>query len=136
LFPLAASHALDHPGAENPPLRTLKAFCWQHFQALGFDCMADAFAAVVPRTCGRLSLDAWSTSELTVAPWTFRIECRVFWLGSNQVHFALHHDGPLPGVTETGYRSIFVPLSNFAGGLTPADFIRSMFPRIAQLSLF
>ena len=98
--------------------------------------MADCFAAVVPRVRGRLALDAWSTAELTVAPWTFRVECRPFWLGTDQVHFAIHHDGPLPGVTSTGYRSIFTPLSTFAGGLTPTDFIRAMFPQTAQLSLF
>ena len=136
LFPLAVSHAVENPGAVNSPLRTLKAHCWQHFQALGFDCMADCFAGVVPRVRGPLALDAWSSTELTVAPWTFRVECRPFWLGSDQVHFAIHHDGPLPGVTETGYRSIFAPITIFADGTTPEQHIRAMFPQTAQLSLF
>jgi hypothetical protein len=135
LFPLAAVQAVDHPGEKNPPLETLRALCWQHFEALGFQCMADCFGAVVPRVKGSLPLDAWSTSVLTVAPWTFRVEARPFWLGSDRVHIAIHHDGPLP-ITETGYRSIFAPLATFKDGLTPEDFIRGMFPQAAQMSLF
>ena len=98
--------------------------------------MANCFDAVIPCVRGRLALDAWSTAELTVSPWTFRVECRPFWLGSDQVHFAIHHEGPLPGVTETGYRSIFAPVSTFADGTTPESFIRAMFPQTAQMSLF
>lgn len=136
LFPLASSHALDHPGEANPPLRTIKALCWQHFAALGFSCMANCFDAAVPRVRGRLALDAWSTAELTVTPWKFRVECRPFWLGSDQVHFAIHHEGPLPGVTETGYRSIFVSIGALAESGTPEEYIRAMFPQTAQLALF
>ena len=136
LFPLAVSHALENPTDENPPLRTLKAHCWQHFQALGFDCMADCFEAAIPNIDDRLALDAWSSCDLTVAPWTLRVVCRAFWLGTGQVHFAIHHVGPLPGVTETGYRSIFAPIATFADGTTPGNFIRAMFPQTAQMSLF
>ena len=136
LFPLAAAHAVGNPGQQNPPLRTLKAHCWQHFETLGFECMANCFEAVIPRVHDRLALDAWSTADLTVSPWTFRVECRPLWLGSDQVHFAIHHEGPLPGVTETGYRSIFAPVSTFADGTTPEEYIRAMFPQTAQMSLF
>ncbi len=136
LFPLASSHAVKNSGKENPPLRTLKAHCSQHFEALGFGCMADCFDAVVPRVRGRLALDAWSTADLTVTPWTFRVECRPFWLGSDQVHFSIRHDGPLPGITETGYRSIFAPVAMFSDGTTPEEHIRGMFPQDAQMSLF
>lgn len=136
LFPLATAHALDHLREDNPPLKTLKALCWQHFAALGFSCMANCFDAVVPRVRGRLALDAWSTADLTVTPWKFRVQCRPFWLGSDQVHFAIHHDGPLPEVTETGYRSIFAPISTFTDSMTPENFIRSMFSQTAQMSLF
>jgi hypothetical protein len=135
LFPLAAAQAVDHPREKNPPLETLRKLCWQYFEALGFPCMADCFAAVVPRVKGCLPLDAWSTAELTVAPWTFRVEARPFWLGSDQVHIAVHHNGPLP-ITETGYRSIFAPLATFASGGTLEEFIRGMFPHEAQMSLF
>jgi hypothetical protein len=82
-----------------------------------------------------LALDAWSSVELTVSPWTFRVECRAFWLGSTQVHLTIRHDGPLPGLTETGYRSIFTPVEIFADGTTPEDHIRAMFPQTSQLAL-
>ena len=98
--------------------------------------MADCFAAVVPHIQGRLTLDSWSIADMTVAPWTFRVECRPFWLGSDQIHIAIHHDGPLPKVTETGYRSIFAPIATFSDGVTPEEFIRAMFPQTAQMSLF
>ena len=104
LFPMATENALERPGIKNPALGTLRALCWEHFKELGFACMADCFAAIVPRICGRVSLDAWSSAQITVAPWTFRLECRPFWIGSDQVHLTIHHDSPLPGVTETGYR--------------------------------
>lgn len=135
LFPLAAAQAVDHPGDKNPPLETLRQLCRQHFKTLGFPCMADCFGAVVPRVKGSLPLDAWSIAVLTVAPWTFRVEARPFWLGSDRVHIAIHHDGPLP-ITETGYRSIFAPLATFASGGTLEEFIREMFPQTQQMSLF
>lgn len=135
LFPLAAAHAIEHGAGGNGPLEALKSLCWTHFEALGFECMADCFDAAVPRVRGRLTLDAWSSAELTVSPWTFRVECRAFWLGSTQVHLTIRHDGPLPEITETGYRSIFAPVGMFADGTTPEDHIREMFPQTAQLAL-
>jgi hypothetical protein len=136
LFPLAAAQAVDHPRENNSPLKTLRNLCSQYFEALGFRCLADCFGAVVPRIQGRLTLEGWSTAELTVYPWTFRVECRPFWLGSDQVHIAIHHDGPLPNVTETGFRSIFAPIATFKDALTPEEFIRGMFPQTTQMSLF
>ncbi|GAA5483988.1 hypothetical protein Hsar01_03225 [Haloferula sargassicola] len=136
LFPLAAAHALAHGPEGNRPLESLNSLCREHFEALGFRCMADCLDAVVPRVRGRLTLEAWSSAELTVSPWTFRVECRAFWLGSTQVHLTVRHDGPLPGITETGYRSIFAPVGMFADGTTPEGFIRGMFPQTAQMSLF
>jgi hypothetical protein len=135
LFPMAATLAAGHRVEVNEPLQTLKSLCWTHFEALGFGCMADCFDAVIPRVRGRLALDAWSSAELTVSPWTFRVECRAFWLGSTQVHFTIRHDGPLPGISETGYRSIFAPVGMFADGTTPEEHIRAMFPQTAQLAL-
>ena len=133
---MATENALERPGIKNPALGTLRALCWEHFKELGFACMADCFAAIVPRIRGRVSLDAWSSAQITVAPWTFRLECRPFWIGSDQVHLTIHHDSPLPGVTETGYRSIFLPMAAFAEGITPEEHIAAMFPQEAQLALF
>jgi len=137
LFRAAAEIATQgRPDEKNDALRSLKAICWTHFAELGFSCMADCFSAAVPRVSGRLTLEAWSEAELTVSPWTFRVVARPFWLGSEQVHFAIHHEGPLPGITETGYRSIFAPIRTFTDGITPESFIRGMFPQDAQMSLF
>ncbi|HEX7261953.1 MAG TPA: hypothetical protein VF258_09070 [Luteolibacter sp.] len=136
LFQQAAARALCAPGEKNPPLQALRQLCWRNYAAHGFACMADCFAAVVPHIQGRLTLEGWSVAEMTVAPWTFRVVLRPFWLGSDQVHIAIHHDGPLPNVTETGYRSIFAPISTFRDGVTPEEFIREIFPQTAQMSLF
>jgi hypothetical protein len=135
LFPQAADHAITHGSEGNSSLKTLKAICWENFEALGFGCMADCFDSIIPRVRGRLALDAWSSIELTVSPWTFRVECRAFWLGTTQVHFTIRHDGPLPGITETGYRSIFETIGTFTDGTSPEDYIRAMFPQTAQLAL-
>ena len=135
LFPMATENALERPGAKNPALGTLRALCWEHFRGLGFGCMADCFAAIVPKIRGSVSLDAWSSAEITVAPWTFRLECRPFWIGSDQVHLTIRHDSPLPGVTETGYLSMFLPMAAFAEGGTPEEHVAAMFPQEAQLAL-
>lgn len=135
-FHEAAARALAAPGEKNKPLQDLRQLCWRNYEEHGFACMADCFAAVVPHVQGRLTLDGWSVADMTVAPWTFRVVLRPFWLGSEQVHIAIHHDGPLPDITETGYRSIFAPIATFKDGLTPEAFIRGMFPQTAQMSLF
>ena len=137
LFRAAAEIAIhERPDEKNDALSSLKAICCKHFRELGFACMADCFAAAVPRVSGRLTLKAWSETELTVSPWTFHVVCRPFWLGNEQVYIAIDHDGPLPGITETGYRSIFAPIATFKDGVTPEEFIRGMFPQTAQMSLF
>jgi hypothetical protein len=51
-------------------------------------------------------------------------------------YIAIHHDGALPEVTETGYCSIFAPISTFTDGMPPESFIRAMFPQEAKMSLF
>lgn len=136
LFKQAAALALSDPGEKNPHLQNLRQLCWRHYAAHGFACMADCFAAVVPHVEGRLTLEGWSVADMTVAPWTFRVVLRPFWMGQEQVHIAIHHDGPLPEVTATGYRSIFAPIATFKDGVTPEEFIRGMFPQSPQLSLF
>jgi hypothetical protein len=96
LFQEAAARALSQPGEKNPPLQALRQLCWRHYEKHGFACMADCFAAVVPHIQGRLTLEGWSVADLTVAPWTFRVVLRPFWMGQERVHIAIHHDGPLP----------------------------------------
>ena len=136
LFREAAACALSTPGEKNPPLQALRQLCWRNYDMHGFSCMADCFAAVVPHIQGRLTLDGWSVADMTVAPWTFRVVMRPFWMGQERVHIAIHHDGPLPEVTATGYRSIFAPIATFKDGVTPEEFIRGMFPETSQMSLF
>ena len=135
LFPLAVADAFDHGAGKNGPLETLRSMCSEESDELGFGCTADCFDAVIPRAWGRLNLDAYSSAELTVSPWTFRVKCRAFWLDTMQVHFEIRHDGPLPGISITGYRSIFAPLAIFADGVTPEEYIRGMFPQTGQLAL-
>jgi len=137
LFPLAVAFAVEHPGETNPALRELKADCWIHYQALGFSCMADCFDEVAPRLINELSLAGWSSKELTVEPWTVRVRCRPFHISSWAAHLEIHHKGPLPGVTETGYRSMFVPMQTFAE-VTPEDYLRSLLaplPKSQQMEL-
>lgn len=139
LFPAAVRNAVDHPGEENPELIRLKQLSSEHFKPLGFHCMAACFDAIMPRSEGKLNLAGWSSEEMNVLPWTFRVSCRPFFLSSHSAHFEIQHDGPLPGVTETGYRSIFAPMATFAD-MTPADFIRSEIckdlPKSSQMTLF
>ena len=139
LFPIAANNAVERPGDENPELARLKELAWNHHKALGFDCMASCFDAIVPRLEGELNFAGWSSAEISVMPWTFRVSCRPFYLFSDSVHFEIKHDGPLPSVTETGYRSIFAPMAGFADR-TPEIFIRNEIckdlPKTSQMTLF
>jgi hypothetical protein len=139
LFPIAVANAVERPGDENPQLLLLKQLCWEHFKPLGFDCMAACFDAIMPRSDGKLDLAGWSSAEISVLPWTIRVSCRPFFLSSTSAHFEIRHDGPLPGVTETGYRSIFTPMATFADR-TPDDFIRREIckdlPKSSQMTLF
>ena len=139
LFPIAVANAVERPGEENPQLVLLKQLCWEHFKSLGFHCMAACFDAVMPRIEGKLDLAGCSSAEMSVLPWTLRVSCRPFFLSSSSAHFEIRHDGPLPGVTETGYRSIFAPMAKFADR-TPDDFIRmevcKELPKSSQMTLF
>jgi hypothetical protein len=139
LFPAAVEHAVKNPGLSNSPLEEFKSICWTNFENLGFDCMADCFDAAVPKSEGELSLTSWSDGEVSVVPWTIRVRCRSFHISLRDVHLELRHNGPLPGITETGYRSVFVPLSKFSS-MTPEEFVRteicSKLPTTQQLTLF
>ena len=139
LFPTAVANSVDRPGEENPELVSLKQLAWKHYKSLGFSCMAACFDAIMPRSEGELNLAGWSSAEMSVLPWTFRVSCRPFYLSSYSAHIEIRHDGPLPGVTETGYRSIFAPMATFADK-TPDDFIRSEIckdlPKSSQMTLF
>ncbi|RYD76889.1 MAG: hypothetical protein EOP84_16295 [Verrucomicrobiaceae bacterium] len=87
---------------------------------------------------GELSLEAWSIAEVEIHGWKLHVRLRCFYLGASYAHFELRHDGPLPGVTETGYRSVFTPLSQL-GEMTPLEFLTATIPpgpREQQLTLF
>ncbi len=138
LFPMAVEHAIAYPGKTNEAYDKLHAMCWVHFKPLGFDCMADCFGAVVPKSESKLNLQSWSEAEIKVQPWTVRIRCRPLRYTEYWAHLELHHDGPLPGITETGYRSMFEPMATF-GKTTPEAYIRAILdalPQSQQLSLF
>lgn len=139
LFPQAAAIATERPEGENQPLAELKSLCWTHFKELGFDCMAACFDEVAPKSEGELTLAAWSNAEFTSPPWTFRVRCRPFHISSWSAHLEIRHNGPLPGITETGYRSMFIPLATFAS-ISPEEFVKSeicrKLPASAQMTLF
>jgi len=139
LFPQAVALAVANPGQSgNAAYDRLHSLCWGNFERLGFNCMADLFDEVVPKSEGKLTLDSWSDAEITAEAWTVRVHCRSFYLGNHYAHLELRHKGPLPGVTETGYRSIFAPLAIFKRA-TPESYVRSILdalPKSQQLSLF
>ncbi len=138
LFPLATKFALEHPGQPNPSLDALNALCADHYESLGFDCHAHCFGAIVPKITGRLSLEGWCDADLEISGWNLSIKFRPFYLGGAFAHFEIKHDGPLPGVTETGYRSVFTPLANLAAQ-SPLEFLASSIPQAPiarQLDLF
>jgi hypothetical protein len=139
LFPTAVEHALHNPGERNASLDELNAKCWVHFRRLGFNCMAECFDAVVPKSEGQLTLHSWSEAEIKALPWILKIRSRPFHLTEHFVHLELHHKGPLPGVTETGYRSAFVPIASLRE-LTLEDFVRNEMcrdlPKSFQMDLF
>lgn len=139
LFPDAVELAIADPGSTNGPLEELKGLCWKHFKSLGFECMANCFDEVAPRSEGNLTVSAWSDGEVSAMPWRLRVRCRPFHISSRDAHIELRHDGPLPGVTETGYRSIFVPMSKFST-MTPEEYVRNEvcanLPKVQQMDLF
>ncbi|MFD2256865.1 hypothetical protein ACFSSA_09270 [Luteolibacter algae] len=139
LFPIAVDHAINKSGESNAALDKLNAMCWVHFGSLGFDCMADCFDAVVPKCKGELTIKCWSEAEIKALPWTLKVRCRPFHHAEHFAHLEVYHDGPLPNVTETGYRAMFVPMAAFADR-TPDDFIRKEvckdLPKSSQMTLF
>lgn len=139
LFPAAVQHSIHHPAERNEAYDKLSAMCWVHFRHLGFECMSDCFDAAVPKTEGELTIRSWSQAEVRSLPWTMRVRCRPLRFTEHHAHFEIHHDGPLPGITETGYRSMFVSMATFAD-ITPAEFIHSEIckdlPKSSQMMLF
>lgn len=139
LFPIAVENALERPKEANAELLFLKQLCWENFKSMGFDCMASCFEAIIPKTEGKLDITSWSSAEMTVLPWTFRVSCRPFFLSSTSAHLEIRHNGRLPSVTESGYLSIFTPMDSFANR-SPEDFIRmnvcKHLPKSTQMTLF
>lgn len=138
LFPLAVRHAIANPKEENPSFDELHQLCAENYERLGFRCHHDFFCEVVPKLEGQLSLDAWCRADLMISGWQVQVLMRPYHLGAGYAHFEIRHDGPLPGVTDTGYRSHFTPLATFAE-FTPEEFLALLIPerpKIQQLTLF
>jgi hypothetical protein len=138
LFPLAAKAAVEAPGTANTSLESLNQLCADNYAALGFRCHADCFGAITPKLEGKLSLDAWCNADLEICGWNLNVRLRPFFLGGSFAHFEIRHNGPLPGVTQTGYRSVFTQLANFADR-TPLEFLQASIPqapREQQMTLF
>lgn len=138
LFPLAVRFAIARPGIANPQLDSLNQLCGDNYARLGFHCRADCFAAMAPKLDGVLTLDAWCRADLMVSGWPLNVVLRPLYLGATYAHFQIRHNGPIPGVTETGCQSVFTPLATFAE-LAPEEYLSSLIgthPREQQLTLF
>lgn len=138
LFPQASAYAIHRPSGRNEAFEALERLCWDYYESLGFDCMADCFVAVAPRIEGRLSLDARSSTRVELRGWIIEISFQPLKFCGNYAHIEIFHDGELPGVTETGYLSRFIPMAAFADR-TLDDFLNELLsdlPQVRQLSLF
>jgi hypothetical protein len=139
LFPLATRFAIANPGVANVAFEQLHQLCASNYSRLGFFCHADFFTEIVPKLEGTLSLDAWCRMKREVSGWPLEITVRPFYLGAGFVHFEFRSsDGPIPGLTGTGYLSDFRPLSLFAEH-TVEEFLAARVParaREQQLTLF
>lgn len=137
-FPPAVKFAIANPGSDNPSFDELQRLCGENYSRLGFRCHADCFEAIAPKRDGMLTLDAWCKAELQISGWLVKVTMRPFYFGAGYVHFSIRHNGAIPGLTGTGYRSHFTPLATFAE-LTPEDFLTVLIPpspRKQQLMLF
>lgn len=138
LFPQASTFAIHRPGERNEAFEALECLCWDYYESLGFDCMADCFATVAPSMEGRLSFDAWSCARVGSRGWSIEISIQPLRFCGDYAHIEIFHDGELPGVTETGYLSRFIPMAAFADR-TLDDFLNELLsdlPLVRQLSLF
>lgn len=138
LFAKASSNAIQNPGARNDAFDDLNRLCGKRFSDLGFSCMADCFAAAAPKIDGALSLEAWSSARIEVHGWTVAVKFRPLKGCGLFAHLEIHHDGPLPSVTETGYLSRFIPMATFAD-MTPDEVLHAVLanvPQVRQLTLF
>jgi len=139
LFPLATRFAIANAGVAIAAFDELRHLCASNYARLGFGCHADFFGEITPKIEGSLSLDAWCKAKLKVSGWTVEVTMRPFHLGAGYVHFEIRSDdGPIPGLTATGYRSEFRPLALFSE-LAPESFLAALIPersRVQQLTLF
>ena len=138
LFPLSTRAAIERPGATNSALTELKALCASNYRDLGFACLADCFDEVAPKLHGELSCIAHCFADLEISGWQVGVKFRPLHLSNDHAHFELRHRGPLPGVTTTGYRSIFLPMMTFQE-VTPLQFLQGVIPKAPtaqQMMLF
>jgi len=109
-FPEAVQHAIEKPEEWFVTDKKIKQAARIHHKEWGFRSPTDCFAGAVPRSI-RLQLGKWSMSEVAVDHWKMDVSCRAFYLGGSHAHIEVRNTGcsTLP-ITETGYKSFFVPL--------------------------
>lgn len=138
LFPSAVRTAVDTPDSDNPPLRAFTKLCDEHYQRLDYLCHADLFEELVPKVKDQLVLDAWCFCNMVVSGWKLHVQFRPLYLGNDHAHFQINHNGAVPGFTETGYKSVFLPMALFAKR-SPLEVLEQMVPKappVQQMMLF
>lgn len=135
-FPKAVEKAIEGGASCRRYAEPLFDTCSKHYQEWGFGHPLAAWEEAIPKS-DRLTLFAWSEAGLVVDSWRMRVSVKAFSITHNGVHIEVFSEGrkALP-FTETGYKSFFLALTSFQGGKTPADFVRTQFPRDLQLVLF
>jgi hypothetical protein len=97
-------------------------------EAYGFDCRADAIAALVPRA-DTLTWFAYSKETIDVRGFRITVKSRPFNIAGHCVHVEVQSVDrtPLP-FTPTGYQSLFVNFATAADYPTPRSMIEELFP--------
>ncbi|MEY2184360.1 hypothetical protein AB7878_18280 [Rhodanobacter humi] len=138
LFRQAVAEAIAMPSTDaTAALIELQQLAWTNYAALGFRCMSDAFAAIVPRS-DTLTLHAWSTQRLKIRGFDLLVKASPFALAAYCVHVEVMSvdRSPLP-FTETGYQSLFVPFAALVDSSDLAAYVADLFPADPiQTSLF
>ncbi|WP_017460712.1 hypothetical protein [Dyella ginsengisoli] len=128
LFREAVRLALASPGFERPkPYAQMVALIADQ-EAYGFDCWADAIAALVPRA-DTLTWFAYSKETIDVRGFRITVKTRPFHIAGHCVHVEVQSVDrtPLP-FTSTGYQSLFVNFATAADYPTPRSMVEELFP--------
>ena len=138
-FPRAVQATIES-NEESPHMReSMMRPAEKYFQVWGYSSVPECWEAAVPSS-QYLNLFAWSHGRVSVKGWCFKVSAKAFYIMPNGIHLEVFSlDGRALPITETGYRSYFVPLAAFDGEKTIEDFMEHEFREVeplVQMSLF